>query len=309
MKTIPIVFAIDKNMEMPAGVAITSLLRNAAPESFYDIYILHSIESDFSKSQLFDLLQLYSNCRITLKCVNGEFDGAFEIRGITEAAYYRLLIPELIPQYEKILYSDVDVIFRDDLSKYLDINLDNYYFGAVDHSHYLDKNSHKYMLKHGIDISNGYYNSGELVFNSHQLRKDNLIPQFKQHGLKKYRFQDQDIINIVCCGKIKPLPVSFNLTNYLYFSLVGQGDSICGYSDMDKNYALSKGTVHYNGAKPWKEVCMNMDIWWDYYRKSIFFDEKFAHDFWYGQTYRIEKMSLWKRIKQVARYFRKGGRM
>ena len=81
------------------------------------------------------------------------------------------------------------------------------------------------------------------------------------------------------------------------------------YTDEEMDYALKYGIVHYNGAKPWKDVCLNMDIWWDYYRKSIFFDEQFAHDFWYNQTYRIEKMSLWKRVKQVARYFRKGGRI
>lgn len=42
MNIIPIAFAFDNNLIMPAAVAFTSLLKNAAPETFYDIYILHS---------------------------------------------------------------------------------------------------------------------------------------------------------------------------------------------------------------------------------------------------------------------------
>ena len=58
----------------------------------------------------------YPNCNITLRNVGDLFAGAYEIRGITNVTYYRLLIPTLIPEYDKIIYSDVDVIFRDDLS-------------------------------------------------------------------------------------------------------------------------------------------------------------------------------------------------
>lgn len=114
--------------------------------------------------------------------------------------------------------------------------------------------------------------------------------------------------NIVCKGRIKYLPIAFNYTTYLQES-VHLMDVQNAKLDDSIDMARREGTIHYNGAKPWKEVCLNMDIWWEYYWKSIFFDEKFAYDFWYNQTYRIEKMSLWKRIKQVARYFRKGGRM
>lgn len=42
MNIIPIAFAFDNNLTMPAAVAFTSLLKNASPETFYDIFILHS---------------------------------------------------------------------------------------------------------------------------------------------------------------------------------------------------------------------------------------------------------------------------
>ena len=49
---------------------------------------------------------------------------------------------------------------------------------------------------------------------------------------------------------------------------------------------------------------MNMDIWWDYFRKSPFFDESFCFDFWEEQTFLLERTSLAKRIKMLLRYFR-----
>ena len=116
-------------------------------------------------------------------------------------------------------------------------------------------------------------------------------------------------MNIVCNGRIYPLPPSFCMTTFIYELIMGRReDMVRLYGEEEVVHTLKSGIVHYNGEKPWNGVCPNMDIWWDFYRKSIFFDEQFARDFWYGQSYRMEKLSLWKRIKLVGRYFRKGGR-
>ena len=118
MKTVPILFTFDQSLLMPAGVCITSLLDSARPDTFYDIFILHGPGCDFSALDI--LKTRYGNFRLTIREVKGEFVGAYEIRGIPETAYYRLLAPELIPEYHKLLYSDVDVIIREDLARYYD---------------------------------------------------------------------------------------------------------------------------------------------------------------------------------------------
>ena len=114
MSIVPILFTFDQSFEMPAVVCMTSLLSNAKPGTFYDIFVLHGPDADFSKSCLQDLPKQFGNCRMTFRTVKGEFVGGYEIRGIPETAYYGLMSPELIPEYEKYLYSDVDVIFRED---------------------------------------------------------------------------------------------------------------------------------------------------------------------------------------------------
>ncbi len=309
MNTVPIVFAFDNKIEMPAGVAIFSLLSNAGDETFYDIFILHSDKIDFSHSKIKELERIFPKCRITFRAVKDEFVGAFEIRGITETCYYRLLIPEFIPEYDKILYSDADVIFREDLSKYYNIPLNDNYFGSVNSVPVMNDDYLSYIKMRGISPESGYYYSGNLIINSKKIREDNKLDEFRSHREQKYKFQDMDIINLTCGGRIKQLPPAYCMTVNYYEAFVNDRDrikTVC--SDEEIDYALNHGIVHYNGAKPWNEVCLNMDIWWNVYRKSIFFDERFAYVFWFGQTYRMEKMSLIKRIRLVGRYFRKGGR-
>ena len=310
MNTIPILFTFDGSLKTAAGVCLTSLLENAGPDTFYDIFILHEPDPHIS-GKLTDLASHYGNCRFTFREVRGEFEEGYNIRGIPETAYFRLLAPERIPEYDKILYSDVDVIFREDLSHYYDIDLGDNYFAGVDSLPAINDDDLMYAQKTlGEKIKNGYYYSGNLILNLKRLRQGNKIEEFRGLGDRHFKFQDMDIINLTCSGRFLPLGPSFCLSTYYYDSMMSGRESVkAAFGKEELDHALKSGIVHYNGAKPWKEVCPNMDIWWSYYRKSIFYDEEFTHKFWKDQTYRLEKMSLMKRIKLVGRYFRKGGRM
>ena len=303
MKTIPVLFTFDEKLVLAAGVCITSLLENALPETFYDIFILHHPSCRFDKTLLPAIAQKYPNCRITFRKVEGEFKGAYEIRGIPETAYYRLLASELIPEYDKIIYSDVDVVFREDMGQYYDIDLGDNYFAGVDNGVRLRPDMQKYVSSLGLDPDKGYFYSGNLIINAAQQRKDGMANKFREYAKTDYYDQDMAIINLVCNGRILPLGPSFCLTNNLYNLIVWQRDKMeQAYGDAEIEHALRSGIVHYNGAKPWIKACMNMDIWWFYYRKSIFFDETFCRNFWDKEAFLLERVSLSKRIKMLLRY-------
>lgn len=304
VNTIPILFTFDTSLEVPAGVCLTSLLTNAAPETFYDIFILHGPQCDFSSSPIHRLPDIYGNCRLTFRKVEGEFMGAYQIRGIPETAYYRLISPELIPEYEQFLYSDVDVIFREDLSGYYAMDLEDYYFAGVDTCSALRPDYQVYLWDaYKIDYRQGYYYSGNLVINAEKLLADGKLNEFRALGRHQYNQQDMTIINLACGGKILPLSPSFCMTVPL-FRLINERreemDVIYGKDVIE--HALKSGIVHYNGPKPWKEPCLNMDLWWEYYRKSIFFSERDYYNFWNMQSNALTDMPLLKRIKQLLRY-------
>lgn len=301
MNVVPILFTFDENLLIPAGVCITSLLESADKDSFYDIIVLHPAGCDFSNSRLLELPGHYKNCRISFRKVVGEFEEAFEIRGIPKTAYYRLISPSLIPEYDHYLYSDVDVIFREDQSKYYSLPIKNFYFAGVDSIPGINEEDMMYLKTIGLNPQKGYYYSGNLIINADAIRRDGKMDEFRSHRLKKYVYQDMDIINLVCNERIKPLPPAFCLTSYLLEKIV-HNPAQTGYSQEEISTALNYGTIHYNGVKPWQRACPNMDIWWSYYRRSIFYDERFAYEFWTAQRDYLIHMPLMKRIKVLFRY-------
>lgn len=311
MNTVPIAFAFDNNLMMPACICLSSLMMNAYEDTFYDIFILHSSNS-LQKHDSLDRLPLYfKNCKIRYREVDDTFANAFEIRGITVSTYYRLLIPELIPEYDKIIYSDVDVIFRDDLSAiYLNTDLSDCYVAGVNAlASFVPDLKTYYQKLNLVDIENIIY-AGNIIFNSKKIREDKLVKRFKELAKNKYRFQDLDVLNIACQGKIYYLNPNFCVTTYFMDLSIYNKNVLMNYWNNEEiSTALKKGIIHYNGQKPWKGYCVNFDIWWEYYRKSPYFDEKFYFDFYYNRLNELDQLSLWKRIKILIRYFVYGKRI
>lgn len=310
MNIVPIVFAFDNNLILPACICISSLMMNAKEDTFYDIFILYSSKIELEKEQLNKLSVLYKNCKINYKVVDGTFDNAFEIRGITAATYYRLLIPELIPEYDKIIYADVDIIFRMDLSSIYNFDLGNNYIAATRELGMNFTEDGKKYIHSMKELSLGkYIQAGFIIINSKVLKNENMISQFKTWSKKKLRFQDQDILNIVCKERILYLSLEYNMTDYSYLFAMRKPELLKDlFSCETIDFAINHGNIHFNGHKPWKKYSVNFDVWWEYYRKSPFFDEKFYFEFFYTRLNELDQLSLWKRIKILVRYFVYGKR-
>lgn len=308
---VPIAFAFDNNLVFPACICLSSLMNHAKKSTFYDIFILHSEHEELNHEEIDKLLIYYSNCRIQYRTVDSTFDKAFQIRGITTSTYYRLLIPELIPEYDKIIYSDVDVIFRDDLFNIYDnTKMDGYFIAGVNSLSHLNNSTHRYYTDTIGIASDKVIYAGNMIINSKQILKENLIPRFKEHIQQKYRFQDLDILNIVCGHKIIYLPPLFCLTTDIT-EYASNKKSVLNqlWTDEEIQIALNKGIVHYNGKKPWQGGCINFDIWWEYYRKSPYFDQAYYYTFFNNMLNELDSLPLWKRIKILLRYFIFGRRL
>lgn len=304
MPTIPIVLTFDDNMSLPAAVCISSILTSAKEDTFFDFYILYSghkphiIGLDKIKSR-------FPNMNIKYKSVGDIFFNAHEIRGITTAAYYRLLAAELIPEYDKVIYADVDTIFRMDLSSLYKLDLHENYLGAV---YALGLNTEKrerqYIASIGLEPGN-YFCSGFLLMNLSKIRKDNLTNKFIELSKNKYKYQDQDIINIVCKDKIISIPYVYSMS-VAAFEAISMKTDLLHSKYMDNPYdkdPLLYSNIHYNGVKPWKDWCPNLDQWWECYRKSPIYDPELYFSFFYNKLEYLDQLSLIKRIKILLRFF------
>lgn len=274
---IPIIVSFDKNFILPAQICIYSLLVNANEDTYYEIYVL---TSDVETSLLFkkeELERIFTNFKIHFIIVGDLFKDAFEIRDITVAAYYRLMIPEIITNEAKVIYMDVDIILQSDLQDLYSIELNNNYVaGFLDYGMSRSKSGHNYIKNIlGIDTET-YIQSGFLLMNSHLMRRDKICSKMKSLSRNKYIMQDMDIINIACCNRISVLPPYFNIVQS---SLDDMIEFSVEYKDNSSSDILSNSIIHYNGQKPWKGIAKNDSAWWHYYIKSPYFNLDFYKSF------------------------------
>lgn len=213
MRPIYVCMATDENYVPLASVAISSLLESNKKASQIEIFLLDSGITEMSKLVLKKQVQKY-NRKIHFISVLSELEELKRIgtnaQGSNKsyAAYARFFVINNLPDYvDKLLYVDCDVCICEELYELFEMNLENWWIGAV-----IDilPNFHK----RAIDFKqyNLYFNSGVLLFNCKEWKKNNVLQLIKQHLLTvgcKYSFHDQDIINLVCKEKIYVLPPKY----------------------------------------------------------------------------------------------------
>lgn len=271
---IPIVFALDDNWTLQAGVAITSLLLSADENTFYSIHIFHASLSQDNQDILRNGLSQYSNHEMSFVYCGDFLSEGFEIRNITKTAYLRLLIPRLLKDHPKVLYADVDTVFTDDLRDAYNHDIGESAVAGVA----TDTASNSHLKK--IECKRPYINSGFLVFQPSSIHDEDVEKCLHLAKTTKLFFQDQDIINIVFQGRIyTTIPPRFNFTPRRMLQLFSGRNQFLSdnFKANDINNILSlKGMIHFTGAKPWNDSkVIAGDLWWHYYRMSPFQDHEF----------------------------------
>lgn len=254
---IPIVFSTDHNFVMPTAVTIHSLLKTKKEGIRYDINLL--VNNDVTEEDKETLRkQVKADCvdsRINFIEVGDAFKDGFEIRDISTACYNRLMIPWLLPQYDKVIYSDVDIIFKNDISDVFNIDLKDNLLAGCGGEVWKKGLIKKYLIKIGTNPEE-YVNSGFLIINSKLNRESGLKKTYLELSQRHFLYQDQDILNIVCRGKISHIPSTYNMKPVDVY-----------------DYPLEEvKAIHYIGLKPWDHFTYCWCDWWEMYRESVVFD-------------------------------------
>lgn len=280
---IPVVFSTDHNYIMPTGVAISSLIRNS--KSSYKIFILTA--NDVTEEDKIKLHDCINNTGSSIEFINmgEEYSNAFVIRGITISAYYRLSLPQILKNEDKIIYIDVDVIIQQDLKSLYEFDLGNNYLGAV--KAYINPEYAK-----SIDCDPlFYFNSGVLLMNLKAFRENNLAKEINSLINNKFTYQDQDILNLICKNKVLFLPIEYNVTHSNFELAIKRSNDIFKIYSKEELLKTSKPVIlHYSGDKPWKGPVIRGGIWWEEYKESSFYDFDFYMNGLYRNSYKIKSL-------------------
>ncbi|MFD2557059.1 glycosyltransferase family 8 protein [Sphingobacterium tabacisoli] len=261
---VPIVMALTPSYLIPTSVCIVSMLASSDEKDCFDIILL--LTEDLTVGEK-SALQLLAPERINFEfLIMSDMDlDIYVDEKFTIAASYRLLIPDLLPELERVIYVDSDMIIRQNIAKlYREVDLSDHYLAGV-YEATLDFQE-EYIK--GIGCEPGkYFNSGFLMMNLTKLREDDMVSKFLKYAKNdQFQFPDQDVLNQLCNDKFLPLAPVYNSIR-TFFIEDYKGDFVRYYSEKDWDDVKVCGTVHYTGPKPWNSFSVMFDLWWEYYRK------------------------------------------
>jgi lipopolysaccharide biosynthesis glycosyltransferase len=284
-KNIPVVFATDENYVVPTYVAAYSMLKNAKLEWNFDIYVMiPDSMPEKGKNVLSKLEEVRDNCKVNFLNMKNAFQNVeMQISYITPATYYRLLLPELLPQYDKCLYLDSDIIVVGDVSEIYDAQKqDMWLTGVVAGNPALSSLKGQERLVHsrklGINTIDTYVNAGVLVFNLKAMRDYDLVKAFMDRVPMKYPYQDQDILNAVCFEHIQFADRKYNVCPLNGLTPDSERNLTKSEIEVINSAYKSPAIVHYaQPQKPWLSRSFPMaSYWWKYYDAI---DPKFREEY------------------------------
>lgn len=268
-----IAYAPDDKYINQTIVSMVSAVENNK-EHEIEFIIIYSKLSDESINKLKNVGQAMpdKNIRVRLLQIDENIFTPLPLsHWVTVQAWFRIKLPDMCPDLDKILYLDCDTLILGDLSELFNTNLDNKFLAGVKDVWGVNKYCKRLSMVSGV-----YVNSGMLLFNAEYCRKENFfdkIVDFANNNTKIIEFCDQDSINKIADEKKVVLHPKFNYMDTWwrgkYYEFEGQEE--LDYLEAGENPVI----VHLTGLKPAFKGCGNKfkDKWWHYAKLTNIYPE------------------------------------
>lgn len=293
---IVLVCAADDKYAMPLAVTVRSALANLAS---YRKILLFIIDGGITNQNKRKILRSLSSEQCEVKWIPKpaetihdevvQVNTAEAASHISIATWYRLLIPELLPQqFTKAIYLDCDLIVTENLGKLWDIDIEDNYLLAVTcpeaFGAYVSSPRRLINWKElGFSEDCKYFNAGVLVLNLVKWRSDNMCSKalnYIAHNQKYIRWVDQDVLNAVIAGQWGELDPRWNLMEP---------------KDMPPEKVNNAFIIHFTSAgKPWiaVEKYLAKDLFYYYLDKTN----------WSGYRHTLIQR-VWRRLRKETNKF------
>jgi len=281
---IPVVFSSNNHFVPYLSTTIQSVLENANQLTDYSLFVLHQDITNENTNLLRTQIASYKNFKLEFIDVTEyikDYHFFTENRTIiTKETYFRLLIPYILKDYEKVIYLDCDMICCTDIAELYNIDLGNTMLGSTRD---LFGACSYYSLKHKkpnavddrfiLENQDDYFNAGLLVFNTAYFRQAISLQDLLKFAVsKRWTWHDMDILNSLCEKKITFFPLAWN-----FYDIGSRFDILpeCWkklYLEAEKE----KKIIHFaDCSKPWLNchTMMYFELFWKYATRTPFINE------------------------------------
>ena len=209
---INVCFSSDNNYARYLALSLATILDSKEDDDNLHFYILDGGLSEDSKRKILNLKKIADFDIDFIQVDEEKFNDCPLVKGerLTRATYFRLLIPDLIPDVDKILYMDCDIQVKTSLEELFSYDIEDCYLAAVEDVD-AEKNCKRLNLKK-------YFNAGVLLLNLAKFREINFTSKiFDWIALHKDQivFHDQDVLNLYFADNVKFLDKKWNLQGIL----------------------------------------------------------------------------------------------
>jgi len=173
-----------------------------------------------------------------------------------KATWYRIFVPDLLPQLDRILFLDADLLAVDSLGPLWETDVSTHYLAAVTNVFQAD---HLFRAAE-LDFSwpQEYFNAGVMLLNLELMRREGCSEALREYGVahaQDLMFRDQDALNVVLAGRRLQLHPRWNSMNsFEAFPWSAYVFGVRGVDEARRNPAIR----HFEGPssnKPWHRAC------------------------------------------------------
>ena len=287
LSDVVIVFACSESFVPYLSVATQSIIENADPRRRYDIIVL---TRDISPASMITLTRQVKSEHVGIGFLDVDAAlGDIELPHhghFRPETYYRLLAPQLLPNVDKAIYLDSDLIVCDDIAKLYDADVTGYPLAATRDADTIgqidgyDTTVGPYLKNElGMSDPHDYFQAGVLLMNLARIRSTVTPEEFLELSTQRmWRWLDQDVLNKVVNGNYVRVHMRWNyLMDWQHLRrthIVANApeDVRTEYDEAAKNPAI----IHFAGPdnRPWLYPDADRaDDFWHYAMGSPYLDE------------------------------------
>lgn len=284
---IPVVLMSSNYFAPYLGVFIQSLINNSSQNNYYDLIILEKEITKRNKDLLMEIVKKHPN--ISIRFYNPQrkinnIDLFVSAPNFAYEAYYRIFSPWILCNYDKAIVMDCDIILNNDIAELYKYDVEEYFAAAVKDIIYqgflnsIDKENWVKYTKITLGLSQpyDYINTGVVVLNFKKLREEysfEYIIEFA--GKVKFRFQEQDIFNVLLHSNILFLDGTWNfgVESNLQTKISHELAPVESYEEYLKNQK-NPYIIHYLAKpKPWDDPNIEFaERFWTVARQTPFYE-------------------------------------
>jgi lipopolysaccharide biosynthesis glycosyltransferase len=191
-----------------------------------------------------------------MRIADSEIEGLPTVGFTRKATWYRIFLPELLPDVDRLLYLDSDLIVVDSLAPLWALDLSGCWVGAV--TNVFQENHLGRPRELGLAGPHVYFNAGVLLMNLAEMRRDGRTQALLDYGVRnaeRLEWRDQDALNVVLGERRLALHPRWNLMNSMFlFKRSARGLGRRALRQAFRNPAIR----HFEGPdalKPWHPQC------------------------------------------------------